>query len=294
MKEKTVYALGYFDGVHIGHQALLQACLTLSQDLNAKPGVVTFVGHPQALTQGKAPVLINSLPDRRRLLEQQGAQRIVCLPFDEEMMHMPWQAFLQMLIEKHQAAGLVCGDDFRFGYRGEGTAQLLAQACREAGIACQVIPEQAYQGVRVSSTHIRELLEQGRMETAYCFLGHPHVLTARVVPGKQLGRTLGIPTANLQLPDGVVCPGKGVYACKASANGQTYLAVANIGTRPTVSGEGVSIEVWLLDFVGDLYGKEITVEFYAFLRPEQKFASLADLKAEIQKNAQQTRKILQK
>lgn len=294
MKEKTVYALGFFDGVHLGHQALLQACHTLSQTLGATPGVVTFDGHPQTLTQGAPPVLINAGQDRYRLLEEQGAQRIVCLPFDDGLMHMPWQAFFRMLTEEYAAAGLVCGEDFRFGYRGEGTAEKLSQACREAGIACRVIPEQTCRGIRVSSTHIRQLLEQGKMEEACCFLGHPHVLTAQVVPGKQLGRTLGVPTANLQLPPGVVCPGRGVYACKAKADGQTYLALTNVGTRPTVSGDGITLEVWLLDFAGDLYGKEITVEFYAFLRPEQKFSSLAELQAEILKNAQQTRKILQK
>ena len=134
---------------------------------------------------------------------------------------------------------------------------------------------------------------QGDIQQVNRFLGHTHILTGTVVPGKQLGRTIGVPTANILIPEGVVVPKLGVYACTCHIGDKRYLAVTNIGNRPTVKGEGVTVEAWLLDFQGDLYGKELTVSFSAYLRPEQKFPSLAELQAEILKNAQQTRKILQ-
>ena len=153
------------------------------------------------------------------------------------------------------------------------------------------MPAQLLGQTRISSTYIRELIRAGEMERAVEFLGHPHILTGTVVRGKQLGRTIGIPTANLLLPEGVLCPRFGVYACRALVDGKTFPAVTNVGVRPTVSGEGITIEPWLLDFSGDLYGKTLTLEFHAFLRPERKFASLEKLQEEIRKNAAETRSL---
>lgn len=293
MKERTIYALGFFDGVHLGHQALLTACKTLAAEQKANACVVTFDTHPQSLVSGVAPMLINTAHDRRCLLEQYGMARVETLHFDEQTRNMPWQDFFRYLTEELKAAGLVCGNDFRFGRKGEGNAALLQEACKSHGIPCVVVPEQAIDGIRISSTYIRELLESGQMETANAFLGHPHMLTGTVVSGRKLGRTMGIPTANLQLPAGLVVPKFGVYACKALFDGKEYLAVTNIGTRPTVGGHHITVEPWILDFEGDLYGKELTLAFYSFLRPEQKFDSLEDLKAEIQKNAEKTRVLLE-
>ena len=290
MTERTVYALGFFDGVHLGHQALLRACRELADGLGLTAAVLTFDRHPAGLVSGQAPALINRAEDRERLLRHYGMDRVLVLPFDEKLMHTPWQAFVACLLKEYGAVGLVCGEDFRFGDRGGGTAQLLKKACAQANIPCVVVPEQKVDGIRVSSTHIRGLLEAGRMEEAVRFLGHPHILTGKVIAGQQLGRTLGIPTANLLLPEGVVCPKLGVYACKMGE----YLAVTNVGVRPTVEGRGITVEPWILDFEGDLYGKELTLGFYAFLRPEQKFGSLEELQAEIRKNALQTRKFFGK
>ena len=292
MKEKTIFALGFFDGVHLGHQALLAACREMADDLGCQAGVVTFLGHPDTLVHGTTPPLINTPADRKKLLQRLHMDTVVELPFDKTMMQMPWQDFFQLL-RQLGAAGLVCGADFRFGNRGEGTAEKLSLACQEAGIPCGVIPEQKLDGITVSSTHIRALLEAGDMEQANRFLGYPHILTGTVVSGRKLGRTLGIPTANLAKPEGVVELPHGVYACKAQVEGEEYLAVTNIGSRPTVGGHHVTVEPWLLDFDGDLYGKTITLEFHRFLRPEQKFGSLEELKEEIQKNAAQTRKIFE-
>ncbi len=292
MENKIIYALGFFDGVHLGHRALLDACGELATTNDCTAGAVTFLDHPDALVLGKLPALINTPADRRHLLTQFGAEKVLELPFDENMVAMPWQDFLVLLTEQHGAAGFVCGEDFRFGHKGQGTAQMLRQYCAENNLACCVVPQIVLDGTVVSSTHIRELLEGGEMENAARFLGHPHILSGRVISGRHLGRTLGIPTANLLLPEGTVRLPHGVYACIAIAENRRCLAVTNIGSRPTVGGHRVTVEPWLLDFDGDLYGKDLMLEFYKFLRPERKFDSLEELKAQIQLDAAQTRAIL--
>ena len=293
MEQKTIFALGFFDGVHLGHQALLSECRRLAGQENCRAGVVTFLGHPEALLTGKTPPLINTPADRRRLLCRYGVDNLIELLFDRELMTMPWQDFFRLLLDKG-AAGLVCGSDFRFGHKGEGNAHLLSGACKAAGVPCAIVPQQTLDGIRISSTHIRSLLEAGEMEAAVRFLGHPHILTGTVVPGRQLGRTLGIPTANILIPEGAAVPRLGVYACRALLDGKGYPAVTNVGSRPTVEGHQVRTESWILDFDGDLYGKELTLEFYKFLRPERRFPSVEELGREIRENASQTRKFFEK
>ena len=294
MKNRKIYALGFFDGVHLGHQALLENCRMLAEQLGARPAALTFDVHPQDLVQGNAPVLINTPADRCLLLEQFGMTSIHTLQFDHRMRQMPWQDFFRYLTDELGAAGLVCGHDFRFGYQGQGNAQLLQQACLEKGIPCVVVPEQIKEGIRISSTCIRRLLQDSQLEKAVEFLGHPHILSGTVISGRKLGRTIGVPTANVQIPEGVILPASGVYACKVRIHQEQYLAVTNVGDRPTVGGHKVTIEPWLLDFEGDLYGRQITVEFYKFLRPEEKFDSLEALRAEILRNAEQTRQFFSK
>ena len=293
MKKNTIYALGFFDGVHIGHAALLRECRRLADQQGCTAAAVTFSSHPDTLVLGKTPRLINTIEDRVRLLKQCGMDEVIILPFDRKIQTMDWQEFLASLRKDYGAVGLVCGHDFRFGNRGAGNARLLAEYCERNHMPWAVVPEQRLGEIPVSSTHIRSLLEEGQMEEAADFLGHPHMLTGTVISGRKLGRTLGIPTANLALPAGVICPKHGVYACKALVENREYLAVTNIGNRPTVAGHHTTIEPWLLDFEGDLYGKELTLEFYAYLRPEQKFPSLDMLQAEIRKNAEETRKFFQ-
>ena len=294
MRDRTIYALGFFDGVHLGHRALLDACRSLAETDGTKKGVVTFTTHPDGLVSGVAPRLITSPADRKRLLLEAGMDTVVELPFDRKLMQMPWQDFYRLLRTEYGAEGFVCGEDFRFGSRGAGNAALLTKLCREEGICCTVVPQQKLAGRVVSSTYIRKLLEQAEIEQANRFLGHAHILTGTVVPGRQLGRTMGTPTANLSFASCLQLPGSGVYACRAFVEGQAYPAVTNIGTRPTVNGQGITVEPWLLDFSGDLYGKELTLQFYAYLRPEKKFPDLEALEAEIRKNAAQTREIIEK
>lgn len=291
--EKTIYALGFFDGVHLGHQALLSACQQLAAKNGCKAGALTFAVHPDGLVSGNAPTLINTIEDRASLLKTYGMESVVVLPFDQALMRTPWSDFLTRLVEDG-TAGFVCGSDFRFGAGGEGTAKHLSAFCENHQLPYSVVPEQLLDGIRISSTHIRTLLASGDLENANRFLGHAHVFSGTVVTGRGLGRTIGIPTANLQITNGVLLPKTGVYACIAHVNGQNYPAVTNIGTRPTVDGHHVTIEPWLLDFDGDLYGKTLKLSFFRYLRPERKFDSLADLKAEIEKNAAQTRKIFEK
>ena len=283
-----IFALGFFDGVHLGHQALLKACCELAEQLQAQPCAITFQQHPQSLFVQEPPKLINTNSDRQRLLRRFGIGPVFSYPVTREIMGMPWEAFLEELVG-FGAAGFVCGNDFRFGNRGEGNTQKLEAFCKERTLAFRVVGDQMLDGLRVSSTHIRTLLEQGEMEQAVRFLGHPHTLTGEVVAGRKIGRTLGIPTANLKLPEEVVHLRHGVYACKAIVGNSTYLAVTNVGHRPTVGGHVVTVEPWLLDFKGDLYGKELTLEFHKFLRPEKKFDSLEALKEAIRENAEQTR-----
>ena len=290
MEQQRILALGFFDGVHLGHGALLSACYDIARKRGCQAGAVTFASHPDALILGKAPALINTAADRERIMRQQyHMDTVITLPFDRAMMNMPWQDFFRLLRESYHAVGLVCGHDFRFGSRGQGNAPLLQRACAEAGMECIVVPEQKLDGITVSSTHIRELLEEGKMQEAARFLGHPHFLTGQVVSGRHLGHKLGFPTANLLLPEDVVCPKHGVYACRVCFEGQEYLAVANVGHRPTVHGHRLTIEPWILDFEGDLYGREITLEFHSFLRSEQKFSDLEALKAAVMEDARQTR-----
>lgn len=293
MNNRYIYALGFFDGVHLGHQALLRACRILADSSDCKAAAVTFASHPDTLVQGVTPRLINTIEDRVALLKQFGMDEVVVLPFDKAMMTMHWADFLVSLRENYGAAGLVCGHDFRFGNRGEGNADLLADWCRERNLPCAVVPEQRLGEITVSSTHIRDLLEAGKLETAEKFLGHPHILSGQVISGRQLGRTLGIPTANLAQPEEAVKLPHGVYACKATVAGESYLAVTNVGNRPTVNGHRITVEPWLLDFDGDLYGKRLTLSFHRFLRREVKFPSLDALKEEIVKNAAETRKFFE-
>ena len=286
-----IFALGFFDGVHLGHQVLLKECVSLASRLGCGTAAITFDSHPQSLFSDNPPPLLGTLSDRKVLLRQFGIQYIHSFPVTKDVMSTPWQSFLENLMTEG-AIGFVCGDDFRFGHRGEGSSETLRSFCRERNLPCIIVPEQTLEDIRVSSTYIRSQIETGDMATAVRFLGHPHILTGEVVPGKQLGRKLGIPTANLRLPENVAIPKFGVYACVCTVDGLSYPAVTNVGIRPTVSGSGITVEPWILDYSGDLYGRRIRLEFHYFLRPEQKFDSLEELKAAIHADAEAAKAII--
>ena len=290
--DKLVIALGFFDGVHLGHGALLRQARATADRLGCRAAAITFDRHPSAVICGKKTPLITTQQEREYWIRSlYGIDPVLVLPFDRSMMQLPWQDFLhRCLLPRFDVCHLVCGWDFRFGYRGEGTAQLLQQECRRCGIGCDIIPEVDFDGVAVHSTLIRTLLQQGKIAQAAQFLGHPYSLSGPVVTGKQLGRTIGIPTANLHLPAQSLQLPQGDYATKVQFDGKTFSAVTNWGRCPTISDhEPLTVESWILDFSGDLYGKQIRVLFYTMLRKEQQFASLAALQQTVQENARQTR-----
>lgn len=290
--DRRVIALGFFDGVHRGHGALLRRVVQAARELDAVPAALTFARHPRELVSGQTVPLLNTPEDRAWLMgEYYGVREVDVLPFDRAMMEMPWGQFVrEIVVGRFRAVHVVVGHDHHFGYRGQGTPERLAGLCAQLGLGCDVIPQVELDGVAVSSTYIRGLLGAGEMEQANRFLGHPHLLSGRVVHGKQLGRRLGIPTANLVLPDGILPPAFGVYATRVHVGERNYIAVTNVGVRPTVDQDGrVTVEPWVLDYDGDLYGREIRVEFHARLRPERKFSGVEELKAEILRNADQTR-----
>ncbi len=292
MQGERVIALGLFDGVHLGHAALLRAARKAGKRLKLPSAALTFDPHPSLLVQGHAPALLNTVADREGLIRRlfQLDEVMVC-PFDEAMMNLPWIEYVEdFLIGQLHAACLICGHDHRFGARAMGNPKRLREVCERMGVRCEVIPRVERRGAPVSSTRIRTLVATGDMETANALLGHPHCLTGRVVHGQGLGRDLGTPTANVPMPDGILQPAFGVYATRVAVEGRRYDAVTNVGVRPTVDGgDQVLCEPWLLDFSGDLYGQEIRIEFHRFLRPEKKFKSLEALRAAIARNAEETR-----
>ena len=290
--QRKVIALGFFDGVHLGHGALLRRVAERAQELDAVPCAFTFDRSPAAALSGREIPLLTGVDARRRLMEDlYGLREVVVAPFDV-MRSMDWQAFVADYLQKELGVvHVVAGHDFHFGYKGEGSPSRLAEKCGQLDMGCDIIPKVELDGIVVSSTHIRTLIGAGDMEEAARFLGHPHILSGPVVHGNQLGRTLGTPTANLLVPEGVIAPAFGVYATRAVLPDGVYMAVTNVGVRPTVNEgrTGVTVEPWILDYHGDLYGKTIRLEFYKRLRPERQFSGVDELRDAILKNAEETR-----
>ena len=291
--KKRVIALGFFDGVHNGHAALMRRTYEVAKEIGAVPSAFTFDPHPQNVIFGKPTPLLTSPEDRADLMRKYyGIEDVIVEPFTVERMKQPWRDFVeQTLVKELGAVHLVCGHDYHFGYKGEGNPNRLRELCAELGIGCDVIEKVEQEGITVSSTYIRTLVAQGEIERANEFLGHPYTLSDHVSHGKKLGTTLGFPTVNLKLKEHVMPPAKGVYATKVILeNGDVLPAVTNVGTRPTVDdGDQLTIEGFILDFHGDLYGQKIQMEFYKYLREERKFPSFDALKAEIAHNVDQTR-----
>lgn len=296
MTKQKVMALGFFDGIHVGHAALINKIKQRAEETGAEPAVLTFDVHPDNLVFKKTVPLINSAEDRENILSRCfGIDDVVVIHFNQRVMHMDWQDFIDELIDEMNLRWIVVGHDFCFGYKGLGTAEKLKAYCAERGVGCDIIPAVCRDGVVVSSTLIRQLIETGEMEKANEYLGHPHTLTDIIRTGYHLGTKMGTPTINMSFPQGVIIPRHGVYAAKAYIDGQEYMSVTNVGIRPTVSDSGnVNVESFLLDFCGNLYGHRARIDFYKFLRPERKFDDVNELAAQIKSDAQTTREYFER
>ena len=296
MTKQKVMALGFFDGIHVGHAALINKIKQRAEETGAEPAVLTFDVHPDNLVFKKTVPLINSAEDRENILSRCfGIDDVVVIHFNQRVMHMDWQDFIDELIDEMNLRWIVVGHDFCFGYKGLGTAEKLRAYCAERGVGCDIIPAVCRDGVVVSSTLIRQLIETGEMEKANEYLGHPHTLTDVIRTGYHLGTKMGTPTINMSFPQGVIIPRHGVYAAMAYIDGQEYMSVTNVGIRPTVSDSGnVNVESFLLDFCGNLYGHRARIDFYKFLRPERKFDDVNELAAQIKSDAQTTREYFER
>ena len=306
--QRRVIALGFFDGVHLGHGALLRRVKEEADRLGAVPTAFTFDRSPAAALTGQDIPLLSTVEDRTALMNGlYGIREVVIAPF-HTMQHMDWEEFItDYLVQKLGVVHVVAGHDFHFGYLGKGNPERLQKKCARLGVGCDIIPKVEREGITVSSTYIRGLIARGEMERAVEFLGHPYRLTAPVDHGRHLGTSLGFPTVNLPIPEGVLVPAFGVYATRVwvlpvcpdnheppgprRLPGEgPYPAVTNVGVRPTVAdGDQVTVESFLLNFDGDLYGRRVRVEFCKYLRPERRFPDLEALAGEIKKNAEETR-----
>ncbi|MDJ0735782.1 MAG: bifunctional riboflavin kinase/FAD synthetase [Nostocaceae cyanobacterium] len=317
----TAVALGKFDGLHLGHQRVIQPVLksstTVSQQErspNLSPvfpestteyiysTVVTFNPHPKEFFSGQPHSLLTPLDEKVQQLLNLGIEQLVLLPFDKELSALTPEEFVEkILVQQLQAVRISVGQDFRFGRKRKGTAEDLQALAAKYGIPVTIVPLEVNLGTSadengavnepISTTLIRETLAQGNIQKANRLLGRPYTLTGIVTKGQHLGRTIGFPTANLELPLDKFLPCQGVYAVRVFTSATTrgtgkdnYLGVMNIGNRPTVNGTEISTEVHLLDWSGDLYDKNLVVQLEKFLRPEQKFSDLEALKQQIQQD----------
>ncbi len=290
MNERRVIALGFFDGVHIGHGALLKKTCERATELGAIPAAMSFDTHPDTLVFGTPTELLNTMDERKHLMQSlYGIEDVIFCHFDRAMMNMDWEAFVEdYLVRELHACHLVCGHDYHFGARGFGNAERLTEKCRALGLGCDVIGEVKLDGVTVSSTHLRALLKDGKMEEAVRFLGHGHIISGIVQHGDSRGHTLGLPTANLALDASLLVPAFGVYGGWADAGELgRFPAAVNLGVHPTVHELPHPVaEASLLGFDGDLYGRFLRLELLFQVRPERQFSSLQELTAQIARDQQ--------
>jgi riboflavin kinase/FMN adenylyltransferase len=294
---------GTFDGVHLGHQKILRRLLEVAKQAGGPSVVITYWPHPRLVLEPPLthpqPLdlhLLSTLEERSKQLADFGVDYLLIVPFTKEFSELTSEEYIrQILIDTVGASKLVIGYDHRFGKNREGSFEHLSQNVERYGLEVEEIPREDVDAVAVSSTRIRRALEQGDVLTANRYLGYSYPLTGTVVRGKQLGRTIGFPTANMQVEEPLkLIPARGVYAVMATtAAGTHHQAMLNIGVRPTVAGNlDQTVETHLLDFDGDLYDQPLTVQLVARLRDEQKFNGLDELKAQLAQDAEAARQHL--
>jgi len=291
--EATAVAVGVFDGVHRGHKAVFDA-LTESSD-GAPRVAMTFSTHPDAIVSGvPAPPALTTLERRLELFDEAGLDMAAFIDFDHTVMQMSPDAFVEeYLVEGLSAKVVAVGDGFRFGHGATGTVDTLRLLGQRHGFRIIATPIVRIHGTEVRSQAIRAAIATGGVELAARMLGRAFEIEGKVVAGDGRGRTIGVPTANVEMPHGFVRPAGGVYAVRCTVDGVVHDGVSNVGTRPTFDGEGETIEVHLLDTELDLYGKVVRVAFIDRIRNEQRFASVDALTAQIQDDIAKTRLILE-
>ncbi len=295
MQSRSVVAVGVFDGVHLGHQRLLHQLLEMSSALQGVPTVITFGNHPDSVLHGQSPPLLVSVPHRLRLLRRAGVQRLVLLTFDARLQNMTPREFAErVLVQSLRTRGLLLGYDSAIGKDRAGTPQRFRELGDEFGFEVRTGTPFEVDGQAVSSTAIRAAIAGGDLALAHRYLGRFPGALGTVVRGKARGRSLGFPTANL-VPQAAVLPPAGVYAVEAIVDGRTFPAVANLGTRPTFAdgdAQDVVLEVHILDFDGDLYGRDLEVTFRRRLRAERRFDDVEALRRQIAQDVVQARACL--
>jgi riboflavin kinase/FMN adenylyltransferase len=293
----SVVAIGNFDGLHLGHQELLRRMSRHKERLGGLSAVLTFKPHPMQLIQGKTPPLLNTAAEKRRLItEKGGADALIELLFDEHLRSSDPQTFVEDVIRGLPGVRqVVVGFNFRFGANGAGNAATLQSLCAKRSVNVEIVEAVNGPYGLISSSNIRRYLQAGDMAAVRCMLGYCYELAGRVVMGNQLGRRLGFPTANFLAPPDKAQPPRGVYAGFVNWQGRVYKAVINLGLKPTVNNTITEplVEAHLFDFDCALYGERITVHFEHFLRPEQRFANLQELTAQINEDCLAARQHLQ-
>ncbi|MDH5366978.1 MAG: bifunctional riboflavin kinase/FAD synthetase [Cyclobacteriaceae bacterium] len=289
--KNAVVTSGTFDGVHFGHQKILKRVIEAAKRDNGESVVITFWPHPRIVlfpNHGDGLKLLNTFDEKAKLIAQQGIDHLVSIAFTKEFSQLTSQQFIQqILIDKIGTKRLIIGYDHKFGRNREGSFEHLKTNSLSYGFEVEEIPRQDLEDVGVSSTIIRKNLEEGKVEVSNNYLGHRFSVSGKVIKGNQLGRTIGYPTANIQLGDTYkLIPADGVYAAYVSINEKEYQAMVNIGYRPTVDGQMHTIEANIFHFSEDIYEKEIEIHFIKMLRKEIKFDNMDELKAQLSKDNQ--------
>jgi len=292
--QNPVLTIGNFDGVHKGHLALFERVKQIAKEINGSSVVMTFDPHPiKVLSNGNGPPVITPTPQKLRLIKEVGIDIILCLPFTKEFANIPAKDFVEkILVEKIGVKYVVVGYDYSFGKNRQGNIEFLKKMAQRYQFKVEVVEPVSINGIIVSSTKIRKLVQEGKLEEAKLLLGRNYQVTGTVISGKNRGaRILGYPTANLKLIDELT-PKVGVYAVKVHIDNEVYKGVANIGYNPTFGNGAFSVETHIIGFNRNILGKEIIVEFVKRLRDEKKFESPSELAEQIKKDIQEAQKVL--
>ena len=287
IEEPTAVTIGKFDGRHKGHQKLLREMLCFKERQGLKAAGFTFDMAPAGVMAGRVQTVITTNQERRNKMAKMGIDYLVEYPFDQNTAHMSPEEFVsEVLVRRMHAKAVVVGTDCSFGYKGKGNAQLLKEISESCGFEAVIIEKEQDDHRDISSTYVREELDQGNIEKANELLGEPYAIHGVVVHGNHIGGAiLGFPTANILPPPEKHLPPFGVYVSQVLVDGALYRGVTNIGKKPTVEGESpVGVETFIMGLEANLYGKEIEVQLLNFERPEQKFSSLEELKERIEKD----------